>query len=207
MESVLRKLGGFPIRPDALYKELETGCLRAVPDNDRASKLFLEFFSKSDEEIAEIGKRTRENFEKYYQWDLSGKQWERIFDTFETPDIRETWGSEPRIHQPAPKLSEEELNSLPTNHLSKWLISEVLGEPHRINTFFEARMARDLLYKSSTGSTGGMYFNESSAAFDGTNTRHEFTFDIAYENMIALCQRRNNWEQRRIDAMKEAGTS
>ena len=49
MESVLRKLGGYPIKPAALYKELETGCLRAVPDNEEAANYFLDFFSKSDE--------------------------------------------------------------------------------------------------------------------------------------------------------------
>ena len=203
MESVLRKLGGFPIRPSALYKELETGCLRAVPDNDKASELFLEFFQKSDEEISEIGETTRKNFEKYYQWHLSGNQWERIFDQFETPDIRQTWASQPRIHQPAPRLSEQELESFPTHNLSKWLISNVLGEPERINTFFDARMSRDLLYKSATGSTGGMYFNESSAAFDGSSSRQAFDFDIAYQNMEALCNRRNNWEQRRVESMQQ----
>ena len=41
MESVLRKLEGYPIKPKALYKELETGCLRAVPDNDAAAGLLL----------------------------------------------------------------------------------------------------------------------------------------------------------------------
>ena len=81
----------------------------------------------------------------------------------------------------------------------------MLGEPDKVNTFFEARMARDLQYRSATGSTGGMYFNESSAAFDGSNARHPFDFDIAYANMEALCQRRNNWEQRRIEAMRQNG--
>ena len=44
MESVLRKLGGTPIRPAALYKELETGCYRAVPNNELAAEKFHEFF-------------------------------------------------------------------------------------------------------------------------------------------------------------------
>ena len=102
-------------------------------------------------------------------------------------------------------LPEEQINSLPINQISKWLIAEVLGEPHRINSFFEARMSRDLMYKSSTGSTGGMYFNESSAAFDGSNVRQEFNIDMAYSHMRQLCERRNNWEQKRIETMKQAG--
>ena len=45
MESVLGQLDGTPIKPKALYKELETGCLRAVPDNELAAKLFKNFLN------------------------------------------------------------------------------------------------------------------------------------------------------------------
>ena len=121
MESVLRKLEGHPIKPAALYKELETGCLRAVPDNDATAKFFLEFFSKSQEERDAIGKKTRENFEKYYQWDISGKQWEDYFDSVEIPPFDQGWGSPPKIHQPAPKPDVGD--GINTNQISKWLIS------------------------------------------------------------------------------------
>ena len=66
----------------------------------------------------------------------------------------------------------------------------------------EARLTRDLMYQTQTSTTGGMYFNESSAAFDGKNTRNHFDFDIAYNHMAALCNRRNFWEQKRIEAIK-----
>jgi glycosyltransferase involved in cell wall biosynthesis len=38
MSSVVRKLEGIPLKPKALYAELETGCNRAVPDNDLTAK-------------------------------------------------------------------------------------------------------------------------------------------------------------------------
>ena len=198
MESVLRKLEGHPIKPAALYKELETGCLRAVPDNDAAAKFFLEFFSKSQEERDAIGKKTRENFEKYYQWDISGKQWEDYFDSVEIPPFDQGWGSPPKIHQPAPKPDVGD--GINTNQISKWLIQNVLGDSTKINTWFEARMTRDLLYR-----TAGMYCNESSAVFDGVNHRSEFTVDIAYDQMVAQCMRRNNWEETRVNRMRERG--
>ena len=61
------------------------------------------------------------------------------------------------------------------------------------------------MYKSSTASTGGMYFNESSQAFAGTGARESFDFDIAYNQMRAQCDRRNQWEQRRAEVMKQRG--
>ena len=66
MESVIKNLDGIPIEPKTLYKELETGCLRAVPDNDLAAKLFIEFFNKTDEERKVIGEKTRQLFLEHY---------------------------------------------------------------------------------------------------------------------------------------------
>ena len=197
MESEVRKLGGIPLKPKALYKELETGCFRAVPDNDLAAKEMLKFFSLSDEERAEMGKQSRKNFEEKYQWNLSGIVWEEYLDSFEIPPIEQTWMSPPRIRNPEPKPPQIPPNATHEG-LAKWLISNVLCEPERLNTFFEARLCRDLAYQSTTGTTGGMYFNESSAAFDGIATRNPFNFDIAYEHMSALCQRRNQWESARV---------
>ena len=203
MESEIRKLEGFPITPKALYKELETGCLRAVPDNDLAAEYFETFLSKSEEERTAEGQRTRENFVKHFQWHLSGKKWEDYFDSVELPDITNSWCAPPNIFQPAQKPE------LPPNanalDLSRFLITKVLGDPSRLNTFFEARLTRDLTYRSATSSTGGMYFNESSAAFDGLNTRSNFDFNIAYDNMVHQRNRINQWEQKRVEIMRQRG--
>jgi len=204
MESVLRKLEGFTITPAALYKELETGCLRAVPDNEYASEIFLHFFEKmSEEDRAAMGKRTRENFEKHYQWHLSGAQWENYFDSFEALPFEQTWRAPPRIQQPSRKWDLTKMKNISHVQLAKHLIVDVLREPEKLNTFFESRLTRDLLYKQATASTGGVYFNESSAAFDGMNRRQPFNYDIAYDQMAGICNRRNQWENKRIQRIKE----
>ena len=201
MESVIRKLEGAPIKPKALYKELETGCLRAVPDNVLASQVFSEFFSIPKEGREVIGKRTRANFEKHYQWDMSGKKWENYFDSVEIQPIEATWGSAPRLAQPEP-LPEDIPKDVDHQTLSRWLIQKVLCEPDKLNTFFEARLIRDLIYQTTTAMTGGMYYNESSAAFDGASNRQPFNLQIAHKHLSELCQRRNGWDQRRIQVVK-----
>lgn len=201
MESVLRKLGGHPIKPSALYKELETGCLRAVPNNEAAANFFLDFFDESDEWRHAKGEKTREAFEKYYQWHLSGSVWEKYFDETEPVPFEDGWASQPRLHQPAEKLQIQGNESHST--LAKWLIANVLGDPSKLNTYFESRMTRDLIYQQATSSTGGMYFNESSAAFDGQNHRSPFNFDIAYDQMKSLCERTNHWERSRVSRIQQ----
>ena len=201
MESVLRELGGYPIKPKALYKELETGCFRAVPDNHLAASKLIEFFSLSPEERHSIGLKTREAFLEHFQWDKSGKVWEDYFDSVEIIPEELTWRSPIRIRQPKPKPEKLPEN---TQHqdLAKWLIAEVLCEPEKLNSYMEARLVRDLIYKSSTAVTGGMYFNESAAIFDGSQARNPFSFEIAYDHMASLCNRRNMWEQRRKELYK-----
>jgi len=200
MESVIRKLGGVPLPPKALYKELETGCFRAVPDNKNTAKEFAKFFSKSDKEREGIGADTRKAFENYYQWDKSGKVWESYFDSVEIRPIEETWLSQPNLQPPAQK-PDIDYSKITQAEVARFLITEVLREPRFLNTHFEARLARDLVYGSATATTGGMYFNEESAAFEGRNTRQPFNFDMAYDHFCQLNQRRVAWEQRRVEHM------
>jgi len=204
MESVVRNLGGTPLTPRALYKELETGCFRAVPDNELAAKKFKEFFEQPISIRKRLGFETRQAFLKHYQWDKSGKAWENYFDSVQISENFQNWKSEPRIKNPQPKPKEIP-EQAPIQEIARWLISEVLGEPERINSYFESRLVRDLTYRSATSTTGGMYFNESSAAFDSKQTRNPFDFDIAYEQMSHLCMRRNFWENKRIEMLKSRG--
>src|SRR6056300_1512367 len=200
MESVLRQLEGMPIKPKALYKELETGCMRAVPDNNLAAKIFKEFFDKPVSERMALGRKTRENFLKHFQWDISGKKWEDYFDSVEIIPEELTWKSRPRIKNPQPKP--KDVSKIPALDLAKWLIQEVLCEPDKINSYMQSRLVRDLTYQSSTSTTGGMYFNESSSAFDGKNAMQPFSFDMAYNHMSQLCKRRNMWEQKRAEVFE-----
>ena len=85
------------------------------------------------------------------------------------------------------------------------MIANVLKDPNKLNSFFESRLTRDLTYKQTTGSTGGMYFNESSQAFDGMNHRHNFDFHAAYNQMVMQRNKINQWEQRRVEVMKQRG--
>lgn len=201
MESVVRNLGGIPLTPKALYKELETGCFRAVPDNHLAAQKFKEFFEQPVSLRKKHGFETREAFLKHYQWNKSGSAWEKYFDTVQISENFDNWKAPPRIQEPHPK-PEKLPDNISYQDLARWLITEVLREPHRINSFFESRLIRDLTYRNSTATTGGMYFNENSAMFDGRQSRVPFDFNIAYEQMSFLCSRRNAWENKRIEMLK-----
>ena len=68
MESVIRQLGGTPLKVKSLYKELETGCNRAVPDNDFAAKAFQEFFEIPKPMRMKKGFEARGKFLEHFNW-------------------------------------------------------------------------------------------------------------------------------------------
>lgn len=202
MESVLRQLGGIPIKPKALYKEMETGCMRAVPDNDLTSEKMLEFFAKPRSIRRKIGFDMRKNFLKHFQWNISGKMWEDYFDSVEIRPIEETWKSPPRIKNPAPPSSVN-LDEMTHQQVAFWLVSNVLCEPEKTNTYMMSRLIRDLMYKTSTQTIAGMYTNESCAAYENMAARVPFNFEIAYNKMKSLRDRINFWEQRRMEVVSK----
>jgi len=200
MSSVIRKLDGIPLKLKGLYKELETGCMRAVPDNDYTAEQIGKFFSLPESMRLKKGFSAHQAFKKHYQWDQTAKKWEECFDSIEIKPEEETWKSPPIIREPA---SREQLPNFSDNRdVARWLISDVLCEPDRLNTYMESRLIRDLNYRSTTDVTGGMYFNEEAAIFSKPSIQ-PFSFDQAYDQMKSLCERRNQWEQRRAETITQ----
>jgi glycosyltransferase involved in cell wall biosynthesis len=201
METVVRKLGGYPIKPRALYKEMETGCMRAVPDNEEAAIQLKAFLEQPKSIRRKIGFDARQNFLKHFQWDQSGKMWEDYFDSVELIAPSQSWMSPPDIATPAPQDSID-ISKITHQGLATWLIGEVLHQPSKINSYMMSRLVRDLMYQTSTQTVGGMYLNESSAAFDNNAGRVPFNFEIAYQKMKQLRDRINFWEQKRMEIMQ-----
>ena len=193
MESVIRKINGVPLKLRSRYLELETGCYRAVPDNDYTAEQLLKFFNLNEEQRTQKGHDTRKAFEKNYNWDRTAEKWMNYFDSFSVKPSEQTWQSPPRIHTPASSVPENLNNA----EIATFLVSQVFGEPEKVNTYMWARMCKDLNLGAWTqGSVGGMYFNEDAHA-DSQKPVQPFDVEIAYELCHNMCMRRNQWETER----------
>jgi hypothetical protein len=154
--------------------------------------------SEEDREV--FGKRTRANFENHYNWAKTGGKIEKVFEDLDITTNRK-WDSAPIIRSPHPKPTEIP-NNTTFKQLARWLILNVLCDPDKVNTYFEARLIRDLTFGNKTSTVGGMYHNESSALFDGKIMRNYFDFNSAYDEMLSICNHRNFWEKKRIENEK-----
>jgi len=199
MTSILDNIDGYRLEPKSYYKELETGCMRAVPDNIKTCKFFEEFFNKDSVEISRIKKETLNNFNKYYSIEISAGNLMKHFDSLELKDERATWLSRPKMF--TPQQYDPQLEKVVPSQLTKWLIINVLGQPEKLNTFFESRLVRDLTYGYKNGTVGGLYLNESSAAFDGRRQMIPFGPKEAYQDMLNIRNKINYWENQRFEKL------
>jgi len=199
MTSVIRKLEGIILETKSLYKEMETGCMRAVPNNESACEKIIDFLSKPSAMRNKVGFNIKQNFLKHYQWDKSGAVWEKYFDSVEILPEELTWKSPLNIKESHPMLNPENFSS--TDHMSHFLISNVLCKPEKINSYFHKKLQRDLLYGFSTSSTAGTYANDSSMISDGNIQKSAFNYEIAYRYVKQMRSIENALEKKRGDRL------
>ena len=68
MESVIKNIGGIPIQPLSFYKECETGCDRAVPNNEEFIQVMTNLIRLGKQDNAKRGLEIRDKALKVYNW-------------------------------------------------------------------------------------------------------------------------------------------
>jgi glycosyltransferase involved in cell wall biosynthesis len=201
MSSVIRQLGGSPIPVKTLYKEMETGCERAVPDNEAAAKLFKEFFDKPESIRRTDGFKCKQNFEKHFQWHQSGQVWENYFDSFEPLPIHETWQSPPNIKQAASLT--KDLENKPYKFIVDWLYDNVLCEADEKHNYEYGQMIKSLMYGFHINPIIGSYFNEDDSVVSVSRKieQSEYNIEKAYSELRSKRNKINSWEQKRAEVM------
>ena len=194
MSDVVRKLNGYPIPVKMLYCEMETNCNRAYPDGDAFIGMLTDYFNMPSSMRDAKRMETRMQYVKNYSWDKCADKWMEVFDSLGYGD----WNSEGRIFQPA---EPNDIKHMSNSEYAKWLISNVLCEPEKLNSYMFTRLVRDLNYEAYIEGVGGLYYNEQSFIFS-QGQYQPFNREIAYNQMANLCQRRNQWEQKRLETIK-----
>ncbi len=138
MEDVVRKVKGWPIEVQRFYKESETGCMRALPNNDDLVRKMVKFFTMPEEKRIEMGKQARQGVLDHYTWDRTAKMWENFFDNV---DINlDIWNQPPQYHEPNRNIPE----NLSNVDFIRWGIANIWGEPNQINGPLAKHLLRNL---------------------------------------------------------------
>jgi glycosyltransferase involved in cell wall biosynthesis len=197
MTDAIRKIGGQPIPLIAMSMELETGCFRAMPNNDVFIDMLLKFFQLPKENQEALRVKTREDYLKNYSWDTTAQKWANYFDRVDINKYEQAWHSQPKIIN-IPNDYPQHLNN---RELASWLIVHLLQEPRLHNSFMEARLVRDLNYGVTAPGLSGMYYNDQSA-FNAKPNWQPFSRDDAFRHFRELALRKNHWEQKRWQSIQ-----
>ena len=198
MTDVVRKLKGIPIPILTLTTELETGCYRAVPNNEKFIEILIKFFNLTKEQIQQFKAETRQAYLDNYNWDNTAKKWENYFDSIDIEYYEHQWRKPPRYTN----IPNDYPKNISNAVFARWLITSVLGEPRYINSYMESRLIRDLNYGTCNVMPGGLYFNEHSALYTKPNWQ-QFGKEEAFKQFVNLGQRKNYWEKKRWDKVQQ----
>jgi len=201
MSSVVKNIGGFGVIPSSYYVECETGCKRAIPNNEAFVNLLKQLHEKKNL-LPEIGSNTRDRALENYSWDKAAGAWAKHFKTIEPKDPSTTWYSPPKIFEPAKDLPQG-LNS--TTDAVNFIFTDILHKPEWIGGYLWKRVLRDVSFGYRCENMDKQfYFNESHIKNQNSNT--PFSIGQACEEMASFRKQLNNWEHIRMQKIQqEAG--
>ena len=194
MESVIDNIGGVGLEPLSYYLECETGCKRAVPDNENFVSKLIELHSQKDS-LSELGKTIRNNALSNYSWDKAADAWAKHITTVEIRDPRETWLSPPKILEPA--------RSIPPNLQSNiekvnFIFNQVLHKPEWVGGYLWKKVLKDCTFGYRCENVNkDFYFNESHN--QSLQSNKPFSFEEACSEMATFREQMNNWEKARLN--------
>lgn len=127
MNEVTTKLKAGKV-PYALFKELETGAFRAIPDDKDLVKQLYKYLDLDDKQKKQKSIDIRQNVLDNYSWDKTAKRFEEIFDKLEPKNMWDTPlvfnGNNPTI-PPEMKSNREWIG---------YAVKNILMSPHMLKT-------------------------------------------------------------------------
>lgn len=196
MESVVKNIGATGIDPISHTKECETGCYRAIPDNEELANV-LKIMTKNRDSLGSLGMKTCKAARDYYTYDKTADVWAKRLLAIPLRDLNETWLSPARIKQPASSFPAgmEDLSDK-----VNFLFTDVLHKPEWIGGHYWSKVLKDCMFKYRVFSSNeDYYFNESHIQSQGQFV--PFDINAALQEVTNFRNQHNSWEQARMQAI------
>jgi hypothetical protein len=200
MSELNEKLSGDPIDVTHYLKEGETGRYLAVPSNEHLIELLIKYAYMPDSLRRTKGWRARQGAEQHFNWDDTAAKWEQLIDQTEIIPDEVSWLSPSRLFA-SHEISPAHLNTLNDYEFVKWCVTNILGRPDLLNSYFFSRLLRDLTWGGTSQSFSELYYNELSVAGEKVKRRDFQRSDLLGE-LLKLRKYWNDWERRRLQMFK-----
>lgn len=188
MSDVVRKINGTPIKVKEFYKELETGRMIAIPDDNHLIDLMTEFFNKSQSERNRLSDLVELTTKSNYNLDSTINSWVKAIQSCKQ---KEDWNSPPRLWN----IPQELPKGLSNTEFAKFIILSVLNQPELLGSYVEYRMLRDLNDKYTRQHFGGIYLSEMS--IQGTKNIPQLNQETLFMHFKSLAEKSLSFEKKR----------
>jgi glycosyltransferase involved in cell wall biosynthesis len=135
MSEVTSKLEAYKISY-ALFKELETGAMRAIPNDSELLQTLYRFYELDDKTKDKIKQNIRSKIIEHYSWDKTASTIETVFDKIEP---KNNW-DDPLVMYPEKKVP----NNLSNRNFIKFLVYDVINDPYLWQTNFIQEIIKNL---------------------------------------------------------------
>lgn len=193
MESVIKNIGAITLNPLHLSMECETGCYRAIPDNEELVDRLMTYTNPKIVDLQKSGLEMSDRARKHYDWDKTAQAWIDHFKKLPLKDLSETWLSAPNIKQPESQIPN---NIIDLKDQVNYLFTHVLHKPEWIGGYLWSKTLKDCTFGYRvTNSEDEYYFNESHQV--DYNKYHPFGYADAAKDFTFLRNQWNSWEELR----------
>lgn len=192
MKSVADNIGAIPIYPIEYSMECETGCYRAIPNNQQFVEKLKDVLNT---DFRSLGLKTAELARNHYSWDKTANAWIEHFRTIPLKDHSETWRSPPKIFEPATTIPSEIID---LKDQINYIFRYVLHKPEWIGGYFWSKVLKDITFGYRVrNSEDDYYFNESH--MPAVDKYQKFDFVMAVNELTNLRNQWNQWERLRSE--------
>jgi glycosyltransferase involved in cell wall biosynthesis len=144
MTEIAENLEGIKIPILKLYREVESGAYRAIPNIEATIKHMYDYLAISDTDYKNNKRyRTRQLCVQQYTWDNVAKVWDECFESVDISKKR-PWTS------PMPNEPQHSNLSVPANlnpkEFIEYICYNIINDPYLAHTAYAQNMARDLSY-------------------------------------------------------------
>ena len=200
MQSIVDNIGAVGVTPLSYYIECETGCKRAVPDNE---KFILELLKlhKQRGSLQDKGMELCKKSKEHYSWDKTANVWLKHIQNVSIRDPQQTWLSPPKIFQPATSIPVEIESNIDRVN---FLFNYVLHKPEWIGNYLWKKILKDCTFGHRCENIDkDFYFNESH--IQSMQGSQPFSWDDAVNELSKFRDQINQWEQARINIRPRGG--
>lgn len=144
MSEIVENLNGIKIPVLKLFREIESGAYRALPDVEKTTNILYEYLSVATKEYRHAKReKTRNLCVSQYTWDIVASVWEECFDSIDTSKKLD-WSCVP------PNKTRHENMSVPGNlnpkEFVEYICSNIINDSRLANSAYAQNLIRDLAY-------------------------------------------------------------